>query len=483
MTKKDGGFHAEHTTDFFRYDMDELKAMVANADPGAVHGIAMAWKKISEWLVGPKGGGGLKKEFDDAIDEVLEHWGGKAAQGFREYAKKISQNIANAAPYADNMQVVMEGVSKSLSDYKEKVDAMQKPTGTESNMDAVGNYALKVVTFGQKGGRDDTKANNELSSGKSTQAVLDGNSGELSEGKERQLQTAIIMEHLGASYRSSAASIGKPPVGQVGEREVPPRDDTLPPPPFVPLPDSVVKPPRSTTPSTVVPSGKGPGYKSPGAVEAPRQLGISGGVGSTPKTLRPSQLPSIGTGLDGLPGTPPGGDRVTPTIPGGSPGVPGVPGGGGNSGGQLSPGQTNPGVPGMPVGRVGSVGGLGAGGRTARPGMPGGAGGGAGIGRVVGGAGAMGGGALGRKAGIAAGSTVGSPSGSGAQGGSGLHRSRGGTQAGEAAGQRATGMAGAPGAHGGKAKDRGPNGERPDYLVEDEETWTPERNVAPKVIE
>jgi hypothetical protein len=24
---------------------------------------------------------------------------------------------------------------------------------------------------------------------------------------------------------------------------------------------------------------------------------------------------------------------------------------------------------------------------------------------------------------------------------------------------------------------------RPDYLVEDEETWTPERNVAPRVIE
>ncbi len=44
-------------------------------------------------------------------------------------------------------------------------------------------------------------------------------------------------------------------------------------------------------------------------------------------------------------------------------------------------------------------------------------------------------------------------------------------------------MAGMPGAHGGKGKEKGPNGERPDYLVEDEETWTPERNVAPKVIE
>lgn len=45
-------------------------------------------------------------------------------------------------------------------------------------------------------------------------------------------------------------------------------------------------------------------------------------------------------------------------------------------------------------------------------------------------------------------------------------------------------MSGAPGAHGGKGKDnKGENGQRPDYLVEDEETWTSERNVAPKVIE
>ena len=51
-------------------------------------------------------------------------------------------------------------------------------------------------------------------------------------------------------------------------------------------------------------------------------------------------------------------------------------------------------------------------------------------------------------------------------------------------GRRPAGMAGAHGAHGAKGKDKGgENGQRPDYLVEDEETWTPERNVAPKVIE
>jgi hypothetical protein len=45
-------------------------------------------------------------------------------------------------------------------------------------------------------------------------------------------------------------------------------------------------------------------------------------------------------------------------------------------------------------------------------------------------------------------------------------------------------MAGAPGSRNGRAKDEEQReGQRPDYLVEDEETWTPQRNVAPRVIE
>lgn len=65
-----------------------------------------------------------------------------------------------------------------------------------------------------------------------------------------------------------------------------------------------------------------------------------------------------------------------------------------------------------------------------------------------------------------------------------MHRSRGGTQQGATGGRRPAGMGGAHGAHGAKGKDKGgENGQRPDYLVEEEETWTPERNVAPKVIE
>ncbi|MEU7153382.1 hypothetical protein [Streptomyces sp. NPDC045470] len=487
VTTDKGCFYAKHETKFYERDMDELKAMVAHANPGKVKEIAVNWKWIHDTLVGEDGRGGLRKEFDDAVKEVLEHWGGKAAEGFRQRANTISQNIGNSAPYASNMHHVMEGVGHTLEEYKKKIDAMEKPSGTESNLDAAGNYALKVVTFGSKGGRDDSKAIHELQQGKDTTDVLNGNSGELSEGKERQLQTAVMMEYLGSAYRSNAKAIGDPPLGGGRDREVPERGDTPSPPPFVPLPDGVVNRPKPSTPKGSLPSSKGPGYTSPGDLEAPRQRGISGGVGSTtpPKT---TTLPHVGTGLNSLPGGGSGGGGLN----GG--GVGGLNGGGGLSGagggGHLSGGGSGAtGIPGggMPGGTVagrsgtGGGGAAGAGSRSGRAGAPG-MGGAAGAGGGAKGAAAGRGGALARQKGGVVGGT-GGKTGAGGQGGSGLHRSRGGTQSGAGGGRRPMGMAGMPGAHGGKGKEKGPNGERPDYLVEDEETWTPERNVAPKVIE
>ncbi|MEF3118279.1 hypothetical protein [Streptomyces chrestomyceticus] len=489
VTTDKGCFYAKHETKFYERNMDELKAMVAHANPGKVKEIAANWKWIHDTLVGEDGRGGLRKEFDDAVKEVLEHWGGKAAEGFRQRANTISQNIGNSAPYASNMHHVMDGVGHTLDEYKKKIDAMEKPSSTESNLDAAGNYALKVVTFGSKGGRDDSKAIHELQQGKDTTDVLNGNSGELSEGKERQLQTAIMMEYLGSAYRSNVQAMGKPPSGSgIDKPEIDGPGQTPPPPPFVPLPDGVVNRPKPSAPKGSVPSPKGPGYTSPGDLEAPRQRGISGGVGTTtpPKT---STLPHVGTGLNSLPGGGSVGGGLTGGGGGGLAGGGGLSGVGGGGGHVSGGGSGATGIPGggMPggtmTGRSGTGGGgaAGAGSRSGRAGAPG-MGGAAGAGGGAKGAAAGRGGALARQKGGVVGGT-GGKTGTGGQGGSGLHRSRGGTQSGTGGGRRPTGMAGMPGAHGGKGKEKGPNGERPDYLVEDEETWTPERNVAPKVIE
>jgi hypothetical protein len=106
----------------------------------------------------------------------------------------------------------------------------------------------------------------------------------------------------------------------------------------------------------------------------------------------------------------------------------------------------------------------------------------------VGGAGAAKG-ATGRVGGTARGGVVGGTpksgtgAGRGTAGGSGLHSSRGAAGKGASA-VRKGGIAGAPGSRTGRRKeDEQREGERPDYLVEDEETWTPETNAAPRVIE
>ncbi|MFH8408071.1 hypothetical protein ACH4FX_25215 [Streptomyces sp. NPDC018019] len=492
-TPQDKCYAIENTTQFHKFDFESLKAMVANAKPEDVAGVGHAWEQVHNRLVSDNGGG-IKAFFDKAINEVLEHWEGDAAKAFRARADKISQNIENGASYAKVVGEGMKRSSEALSEYKKHLDGMEWPSW--------GNRAWDWAT--DSIGRDDSKANSQLSSGKSAAQVVEDNEDNLSAGKETQLKAAATMEYLGAAYRTNAAAIGKPPNTKFNDdTDIPPPNVGPDVPPVLPLPAAVAKKPKPLVGGSGGSLGKGPGFSSDG-LKAPKTDGIHGGMGSVQpgKGMVPS---NIGTGLDSFnPPSPSGpGGGLTGTGPGGGPGL-GTPGGGHLNGGPGGGGPSG-GLPGMPgIAGGGKAGGRpggtsasrigtggtpgapgGAGARGGRPGMPGmGGGAGAGAGARGGAAGAGRGGALARQKGGVVGGTSGSKTGGGAQGGSGLHRSRGGAQAGAGAGgRRPMGMAGAPGAHGANGKDKGENGQRPDYLVEDEETWTPERNVAPKVIE
>lgn len=493
-------YKMEHTTPFYQSDLDSLKSMVANSNHETIEGIADNWQWVAERLTGGSTGG-LKSEFDDAVNEVLEHWSGSAADGFRARAELISTNIANASPYATNVSNAMRNAASSLKYYKAQLDSVKKPTATESGMDRVGNEALSVVTLGAAGGRDDSKANAELAAGKPTADVLTGNSGELSEGKERQLQGAIVMEYLGTAYRNNAKSIGTPQAG-VGEKdEIPPTDSSTPITPVVPIPTAMGGP-SATSSSVKLPTANSSGMTSPNTVASPQTDGISGGIGSSSTPKSPTSIAgigsgggstSIGTGLDSF------GTGTAGTSIGGGGGSLGGGGGVGSVGGGVgstSLGSMGSGTSGMAAaaGVSGSTLGAGATGRTSgtgagrtgsgagRMGTPG-MGGAAGAGKGGSAGGVTGRGALARQKGGVVGAAKGK-TGTGTQGGSGLHRSRGGTQAGTGTGKSGRGMAGAPGAHGrGKGDEEGREGQRPDYLIEDEETWTTERNVAPRVIE
>ncbi|MEU4731378.1 hypothetical protein [Streptomyces sp. NPDC023588] len=221
------------------------------------------------------------------------------------------------------------------------------------------------------------------------------------------------------------------------------------------LPDRTV-PPVTTTPGPL-PTSPGPVGPTPGPFAPPVGLPPVGGVKG--KGLGPGTGPGLGpyptlTGPNG-----PGGGRVGGMPPGMPPRDTGIMGG--------RPVKSNGPNAGIPRGTV-----IGEGAQAGRGmgGMGGGMGGGAhgGAGRAAAGrrlASEPGGIVGGRQ------SAAGRPVAGGqpfTQGGSGLVRN---------------GAVGAPGAHtpGKRRDDQG--GERPDYLVEDEETWQGNRRVAPPVID
>ncbi|MCK1798897.1 hypothetical protein MTQ01_23295 [Streptomyces sp. XM4193] len=451
-----------HKTTFAYKELGELRAMLDGADPKTVSKVADSWGWISKVLVESEGN--LKDDFDKAVAEVLEHWSGDAAEGFRKRANKISKKIAEAASRAKAMEQPMRNVATVLQSGINQLNEVKDPGKLDRAADKTGNVVVQVVTLGKKGGRDDSGANADIAAGRPTQEVLDKHATELSEGKERALKAAIALEYVGGGYRTYAKSI------QSSGRNFrdPNFDDTdydggVP--AVVPFPgggidQKNVKP--MSTPTGL--DGTGINTQTP---TSPRPDGITGGIGTGGQSG-----PQVGTGLNSAgPGV--GGGGVNAGNLGGlSTGS--APTGAANGTGIGTPGALGAGGAAM---RAGGAGGrvAGTGGRMGAPGMGGGAGARQGGNNKKGGSGR---GALAKQRGGVVGAA--GKGAARAQGGSGLHRSRGGKQA---AGQKGKGMMGAPGTRGTAGKDDKERKERPDYLVEDEETWVPNKTVAPRIVD
>jgi len=441
---------AKHTTQFgLDFDMDQMKDMVRDANPGAVKSVAEAWTALSKDLVGP---GGIKESLDAAVAHVLASWEGQSADLFKARAQVIGKKLTDSSKYADHTSIALKGAAAKLEEIKPEVMAMEKPGTVSKALDYVGNM----------GDRDDSGANNALKSGASSQSALDGNAGSLSEGREAQLRMAVKMEALGAAYNSRAAEMGQwKPGGGVNDGDDYPGDPggVAPAPVIVPA-ETATRSPQRVTGGTAR-SGQVGTISSSKPVAPPS--GITGGA-HQPTTTQPQ----VGTAIDG--------------ISGGRTGVPAA-GGASTVGGGTAVGGGVGGGAGFVGGAVGGAAGAGAA-RAGAAGMAGraGVGGAAGAGAARGGAARAGGTA--RSNGVVGGTPkAGAGAGKGTAGGSGLHGSRGAAGRGANA-VRKGGMVGAPGGRKGRPEDEEQReGERPDYLVEDEETWAPQTNAAPRVIE
>ncbi|MBT2529244.1 hypothetical protein J7E91_28530 [Streptomyces sp. ISL-99] len=460
----------ETKTDFIDYPLKELKRMLEGVNHGLIHDTSVNWGEVYKFLVGGEGGG-IAGLLDKHVKDVQEHWGGEASTAFGKEAAKISTSIRNTAWHADLNRSQMADASEQLRQAKTDLDAIQEP----GNGEKFGDWFTEDI------GRDGEGADKALARGdKSAEQIAQENESDISSSRFEHLKAVTVMETLGANYMRVTRNLknNPPKIGDDGTVGEPDRNVEYPPP----------------VSGGGVAGGARPGAS--GAATKPWSAGPPKGVGQAPEVPRPKGItggaqlpPTTGTNVDSIkPGlTGPGPSHPGP-ISGG--------GGGGGGGGTPGPGLVVPSGSGGGPRPAGTRGGIspvrGGGGRVGGPSVAGGAGrsagGRPGMGGMGGGAGAGAAGRAGAGTGgrgplaKARGGVVGAAQGitaKGAGGGAGLHGSRGGMAGGMAGG----GMGGRNGRRSGEENERG---DRPDYLVEDEETWISEedrnRNV-PRNIE
>ncbi|SCK33088.1 WXG100 family type VII secretion target [Streptomyces sp. WMMB 322] len=446
-------------TNFTAHDIDQLKGMIENANPDGVDGIGKNWKRVHDKLVGEGGGtpsgGSAYGQLKKAVDDVLEHWEGESANQFKAKAEKILQQIANSASHAHTVSQVMTQAADDLRTQRDAISKIEKPSWFGKAWDLVTDS-----------GRDDKYTEADVKSGNIPKDLIaEANEGYIGAEKEEQLKAVAIMENLGRSYVGYKQRLRSAPGVGDGRDDIPPSEPTSPMP--TPIP--------ATSGSTAGPSAAGraktstnlDGSSKVPVTTGPRDPGISGG----------QQVPASQTKVDSLPSGISGS---------GTSGVPGSGGVSSGTGGGIGAGSSGA-TAGVPGGGLTAGGGAAARGAAGRSGIGGaGAMGGRGGGAAAGGrgaAGAAGRGALAKAKGGVAGAPKGISGGSPATpGGTGLGRGRGGE--GGAAGRGGMLGGGARGTSQRPGDEEREQGSRPDYLVEDEETWTPEdgRSV-PKTIE
>jgi hypothetical protein len=471
-----GGRPTGLKTDFISYSINGLRSMILDSNPGKISEVGSHWKSVHNILSGGDGDGksggvdqvsakdSVAGMLQSAVDNVLEHWEGQAAEAFRKKADDVGAQLRNGGAHANFMAEQLFAISKDLDSSKAKMEEIKEPSLAERASDKLNDD-----------GRDDSQMRKDLAAGVRADTAAKADEKNLSLQMERRLQAVAVMEDLAANYQVYSKNLKSGGSRDDETGIAPPNTDVTMPPPVSSPGASAGGPGAGRVTNKPWSAGSTTSIKP--APTVPRDPGITGG----------SQLPTAKTNVDSIsPG-------LTGTRPSTGVGGPSVTGGNfGTSGGQGSGIVTTGGVSGLGgstagrggIGAAGGRGGMagggaagrGAGGRAGMGGMGGGGAGAAGRGGV----GAGGRGALARSRGGVVGAAKG-VTGKGAGGGAGLHGSRGGSQRGAMAGG-----AGGAGGRGRRSEEENSQGDRPDYLVEDEETWISEedrnRNV-PRTIE
>ncbi|MFI8085073.1 hypothetical protein ACIF6L_30320 [Kitasatospora sp. NPDC086009] len=487
-------------TNFNDYSHAELRKMAQALNPGEVMAAGDPWRRAADTLKA------IRATLTRASTEAAVSWEGTTSDAFHTRMLNLAATINNAASYANDAANTLKAMSEAIA--KAKHDMPEEPSGWDQVKDGIGDTVSSLF------GDDDEDSRTAIA-------------------EQRKLEAAAVMQTLAMHYRVATPMLKPPPPYQPGPlreetRDVTPSDDAGGAPFLSALTTGANFVGAGSTPAPN--SDSAPRIQKPGNQAAPKPVaaktvpaaptdpGIKGGTAQP--VPKPPSVGHVGpgTGIDGTPTTlpaPSGGTQTThAATPGGptgaSPGSGPLTTGGGPvrgatdgrpAGGQ---GKAEPQGKAEVQGRAGAPGkdgtqGKGPFSRTNPPGRPAARAGKAfGVGEVhEGGFRAAGRAAAGPRPGETvpgrSGGIVGEggrPSGgpgakqSFTEGGSGLGaRSR--AARGESGGSTAGGLG--PGVPFGDTRrrkdDKDKDGKRPDYLVEDEETWASEKPTNPNVVE
>ncbi|MCZ9341819.1 hypothetical protein NGM37_29065, partial [Streptomyces sp. TRM76130] len=125
----------------------ELRSMILDADPGRIYDVSQHWKSVHNILSGGDGDGktggvdsvsakdSVAGMMQSAVEAVLEHWEGDAAEAFRKKANEIMQNIRNGAAWANHYGEIMHAVQNDLRNSMAKMREVEEPSGWDRAWD------------------------------------------------------------------------------------------------------------------------------------------------------------------------------------------------------------------------------------------------------------------------------------------------------------------------------------------------------------
>ncbi|WP_405017628.1 hypothetical protein OHV05_11745 [Kitasatospora sp. NBC_00070] len=456
-------------TDFNSYSHGDLRRMVGSMDSGGVMSAADPWRRATDTLKQ------IRTSLTTASSDATASWEGATSEAFHSKMITLATGINNVAAYANDAAVALELMSAAIDEAKRTMP--EEPGFWSKAADAIGDTAAAATGSDD----EDTKT-----------AVTD----------EKKAQAVAVMNLLASRYRTTTEYL-KPPPNRISDpSEVIAPDSAGPAVLSALIMGGGVGLAGSTGAGSASTKSRASASLGGASPQAPKKIqpsgptdpGIKGGTANPPPKPQSPAPFGPGTGIDGgVVSTKPG--TTVGTAPGAHGSGPGAGAGAGNGsvsgglvgGGSAGAGGSKAGIAGGTAGSRGPgganfrVGEAGVGGRTGSAfgasGMPGAGGAAAGSGGsgVGGGAGSS----SARRAGGTAGAIGSGSAGRGAftEGGSGLGRARG--QGGQGAMGQGGGM---PGASQPGKKDK-KDKRRPDYLVEDEETWATGAPTNPNVVE